>query len=157
MLSLHIFNRVHHYTHFRFITYCVTWLQELVISLSSNRISSIPGTNILHFNEYRDFSVHYNIYVHYNTYVHYNIYVYSTICKHACFGILYASSVQLIVHVRSYLYHKSLLLPRHVVQHKNINASRHAQNEMGPECSNDHMGSELCIAQQHRCELYTCI
>jgi hypothetical protein len=33
----------------------------------------------------------------------------------------------------------------HVVQHYGINSSRHAQSVMGPECSNDHKGSELYI------------
>ena len=31
-----------------------------------------------------------------------------------------------------------------MVQHGCINASRQAQSVMGPECSNDHKGSELC-------------
>ena len=33
----------------------------------------------------------------------------------------------------------------HVVQHEGIDASRHVQSVMGPECSNNHKGSELCI------------
>jgi hypothetical protein len=64
------------------------------------------------------------------------LYVCRTICRHAFFGvILYASSVQLgtrldtVPYVKhSYLYHMSLLSPRHVVQHNDINASRHAQS-----------------------------
>ncbi len=32
-----------------------------------------------------------------------------------------------------------------VVQHGGINAPRHAQSVMGPDCSNNHKGSELCI------------
>jgi hypothetical protein len=44
----------------------------------------------------------------------------------------------------------NLLSPRHVVQHDDINASKHAQSVMWPECSNDHKGSELCIiANRH--------
>ena len=62
--------------------------------------------------------------------------------------------------MHSYLYRMNLLSPRHAVQHDYINAS----SVKGPECSNDHKGSELCIitnihplttpqsAQQHRSE-----
>ena len=41
-----------------------------------------------------------------------------------------------------FIYHMSLLSPRRVVQHDDINASRHAQSVMRPECSNDHKGSD---------------
>ena len=38
----------------------------------------------------------------------------------------------------------------HVGQHRHVNAPRHAQSVMGPECSNYHEGSELCnIANGH--------
>jgi hypothetical protein len=78
------------------------------------------------------------------------IYIYSTICRHACFGVLYASSVQLGTHLDtrwlSYWYTWHLLSQAHVVQHgPSTCASRHAQNDMGLECSNNHEGSELCI------------
>ena len=63
--------------------------------------------------------------------------------------------LQTCIYVRhSYLYHISLLSPRHVVQHDHINASRHAQSVMGPGCSNNHKGCELCIiANRHNQEL----
>ena len=63
--------------------------------------------------------------------------------------------LQTCIYVRhSYLYHMSLLSPRHVVQHDHINASKHAQSVMGPGCSNDHKGCELCIiANRHNQEL----
>jgi hypothetical protein len=82
-------------------------------------------------------------------YRQYSICIYSTICRRA----FYASSVQLgslgtrldtqdifipyLYHIYiyiPYLYHMSLLSPRHVhvVQHDDINASKHAQSEWGP-------------------------
>jgi hypothetical protein len=43
------------------------------------------------------------------------------------------------------MYHMGLLSQKHVGQYDNINAFRHAQSVMRPECSNDHKGSVLCI------------
>ena len=49
----------------------------------------------------------------------------------------------------SYLYTWACSHQAHVVQHESIDASRHAQSVMGPECSNNHKGSELCIWWEH--------
>ena len=49
-----------------------------------------------------------------------HIYIYSTICRHACFGVLRLVSAAWYTfrYVRhSYLYPMNLLSPRHVVQH----------------------------------------
>ena len=71
-----------------------------------------------------------------------NIYIYSTICRHACFGVLrlisaaWYTSRHAITFVLIYI---TLALPsarRHVVQH---------ESDIGPECSNNHEGSENCI------------
>jgi hypothetical protein len=53
--------------------------------------------------------------------------------------------------IRIYIASWTCSAPRHTVQHyDNINASRHAQSEKGPECSNNHKGSELyIIASRH--------
>ena len=64
---------------------------------------------------------------------------------HACFDVLRLISAAWYTSqyvIRSYLYHMSLLSPRRVVQHDDINASRHGQSVMRPECSNDHKGSD---------------
>jgi hypothetical protein len=67
----------------------------------------------------------------------------------------YASSVQL--GTRSCLCRTSLFSPRarHGEQQDDINATRHAQSVMGPECSNDHKESELCIIANNRHPLTT--
>jgi hypothetical protein len=54
---------------------------------------------------------------------------YSTICRYACFGVLRLVSAAWYMSrnvIHSYLQHMSLLSPRHVVQHDDINVSRHA-------------------------------
>ena len=79
-------------------------------------------------------------------------YIYTT-CRHACFGV-YASSVQLCntsrYVTRRYLSTCECSHQTHVGQPGHVNTPRHAQSVMGPECSNNHEGSELCnIASGH--------
>ena len=94
----------------------------------------------------------YDIYI-YDIYIYiYDIYIY-TICRHACFGV-YASSVQLCntsrYVTRRYLSTCECSHQTHVGQPGHVNTPRHAQSVMGPECSNNHEGSELCnIASGH--------
>ena len=85
-----------------------------------------------------------------------NIYIYIyiyTICRHACFSV-YASSVQLCntsrYVTRRYLSTCECSHQTHVGQPGHVNTPRHAQSVMGPKCSNNHEGSELCnIASGH--------
>jgi hypothetical protein len=66
---------------------------------------------------------------------------------------------------RIYTHERALDHQAHIVQHDGIDASRYEQSVMGPECPNNHKGSELCIiasshqslttpqrAQQHQSE-----
>ena len=73
---------------------------------------------------------------------------YSTICRHACFGVLrlisaawYTSTYVAALH----LYTCSCSHQAHAVQHNTTNTCGHAQSVIGPECSNDLKGSGLCI------------
>jgi hypothetical protein len=72
----------------------------------------------------------------------------STICRHACFGVLRLISAAWYTsrHAMAFvLIYMTLALPSACGITRAINASRHAQSDMGPECSNNHEGSELCI------------
>ena len=95
------------------------------------------------------FGMIYNIYI----YIYIHTHIYYTICRHACFGV-YVSSVQLCntsrYVTRPYISTCECSHQTHVGQPGHVNAPRHAQSVMGPECSNYHEGSELCnIANGH--------
>ena len=86
-----------------------------------------------------------NCYIYYILYIIYYIlyiyYIYSTICRHACFGVLRNSSSTACYTSRyvmtSVYIHTQLLLPSACGTPRATNASRHAQSIMGPECSNN--------------------
>ena len=72
----------------------------------------------------------------------------STICRHACFGILQLISAAWYTstHVSAwYLYTWICSHQAHAVQHNTTDTRGHAQSVIGPECSNDLKGSGLCI------------
>ena len=73
---------------------------------------------------------------------------YSTICRHACFGVLRLISAAWYTSTyvaALYLYTRTCSHQAHAVQHNTTNTCGHAQSVIGPECSNDLKGSGLCI------------
>ena len=81
------------------------------------------------------------MYMYIYVYVYIYIYIYSTICRHACFGVLRLVSAAWYTsrYAMTFVFvYMQLALPSACGIARAINASRHAQSVMGPECSNNH-------------------